>query len=104
MTVATMPPMSIHTALSVGDPVKNLETSELNEFMALIPNIISTIPPTRKPMETILFMRVLFHDCDSGDVGWYFDLAYTRHRPVIKLTSTMTIATTNKTWMKPPIV
>ena len=34
MTAAMMPPMSIQIALSVGDPVKNLETSELNEFVA----------------------------------------------------------------------
>jgi hypothetical protein len=31
---ATTPPISIQTALSVGDPVKNLEISELKEFIA----------------------------------------------------------------------
>ena len=30
---AMAPPMSIQTALSVGDPVKNLETSELKELV-----------------------------------------------------------------------
>jgi hypothetical protein len=35
--------MSIQTALSVGDPAKNGETSELNEFVALVP-IKGTIP------------------------------------------------------------
>jgi hypothetical protein len=31
---AATPPMSIQTALSVGEPVKNLDRSELNEFVA----------------------------------------------------------------------
>jgi hypothetical protein len=34
MMPATRPPMSIQMALLVGDPVKNLETSELNELVA----------------------------------------------------------------------
>ena len=51
-----MPPMSIQTALSVGDPVKNLETSELNEFVALIPMTMSTMPPTSRAREMILFI------------------------------------------------
>ena len=54
--VATIPPMSIQTALSVGEPVKNRETSELKELVALMPIIMSTTPPTRKAMETILFI------------------------------------------------
>ena len=37
MMAAMAPPMSIQTALSVGDPVKNLETSELKELVALTP-------------------------------------------------------------------
>jgi len=53
---ATTPPMSIQTALSVGEPVKNLETSELKEFMALIPNIMSAMPPTSRTIETSLFI------------------------------------------------
>jgi hypothetical protein len=56
MTVAMMPPMSIQMALSVGDPEKNLDTSELKEFVALIPKIMSTIPPTSRAIETILFI------------------------------------------------
>ena len=43
-------------ALSVGEPVKNLETSELNEFVALIPMTMSTTPPTSRARETILFI------------------------------------------------
>lgn len=34
---AITPPMSIQTALSVGEPVKNLDTSEVKEFVALTP-------------------------------------------------------------------
>jgi hypothetical protein len=55
-----MPPMRIQMALSVGDPVKNLETSELKEFVALIPTMMSTTPPTSRARETILFITT-FH-------------------------------------------
>jgi hypothetical protein len=51
-----MPPMSIQTALSVGDPVKNLETSELKEFMALTPTTTSTTPPASRIIEIIRFI------------------------------------------------
>ena len=53
-----MPPINIQTALSVGEPVKNLDTSELKEFMALIPKIMSTTPPTSRARETILFITI----------------------------------------------
>jgi hypothetical protein len=56
MTAAMVPPISIQMALSVGDPVKNRETSEPNEFMALIPKIMSTTPPTSRAREIILFI------------------------------------------------
>ena len=55
---ATVPPRSIQTALSVGDPVKNRETSELNESVALMPMIISTTPPTSRAREKALFIMV----------------------------------------------
>ena len=55
-TVATMPPMSIQMALSVGEPVKNWDTSELKEFVALMPTIMSTTPPTRRAREKVLFI------------------------------------------------
>lgn len=58
--VATIPPMSIQMALSVGDPVKNLETSEPKEFVALIPMIISTMPPTSRASEASLFIIMTF--------------------------------------------
>ena len=45
-----MPPIKSHIALLVGDPVKNRETSELNESDALIPKMISTIPTTSSAM------------------------------------------------------
>ena len=44
-----MPPISIQTALSVGDPVKNFETSEVNEWVPLMPVMMSTMPPTSEP-------------------------------------------------------
>lgn len=40
-----MPPISIQTALFVGEPVKNRETSELKEFVALIPMMTNMMPP-----------------------------------------------------------
>jgi len=55
-TAETMPPMSIQTALSVGDPVKNRETSELNELVALTPMMMSTTPPASSAREMILFI------------------------------------------------
>lgn len=56
-TIAAMiPPMSIQTALSVGAPVKNLETSELKESMAAIPKAMSTMPPTTSAKEMELFI------------------------------------------------
>jgi len=57
-TAATMPPMSIHTALSVGDPVKNLDTSELNELVAFTPMTMRTRPPATRARERILFIIV----------------------------------------------
>jgi hypothetical protein len=53
---AIAPPMSIQTAQLVGDPVKNRETSELKELVALTPMTISTIPPTSSTRAMILFM------------------------------------------------
>ena len=52
---AMIPQMSIQMALSVGEPVKNRDTSELNEFVALMPMMMSTIPPMSSARETILF-------------------------------------------------
>jgi len=44
------PPIRSQIALLVGDPVKNRETSELNESDALNPKMISTIPTTNSAM------------------------------------------------------
>jgi hypothetical protein len=48
--------MSVQTALSVGDPVKNLETSELKELVALNPMMMSAMPPTSSAREMILLI------------------------------------------------
>jgi hypothetical protein len=55
--IATTPPTSIHIALSVGEPVKNREMSELNDFDAATPKIVRRIPPARIDSETALFME-----------------------------------------------
>jgi hypothetical protein len=52
VTDAAVPPTSNHIVLSVGEPVKKREMSELSEFDALTPNTINTIPPTRSASET----------------------------------------------------
>jgi len=54
--------MSIHTALSVGDPVKNLDTSEAKAWVALKPRTMSTIPPMSSVREKSLFIIVLLSD------------------------------------------
>ena len=48
--------MSIQIDLSVGYPVKNLEISELKEWMALNTRTINTTPAMIKARERILFM------------------------------------------------
>jgi hypothetical protein len=55
--IATTPPTSIHIALSVGEPVKNREMSELNDFDAETPKIKRRIPPARIASDTALFMK-----------------------------------------------
>jgi hypothetical protein len=55
-TAATMPLTKSQMALSVGEPVKNRDTSELKESEALTPQIIITIPPTSTATNILLFM------------------------------------------------
>ena len=55
MAAAAIPPMSIQMALSVGEPVKNRKTSELNDFVTFTPTTMNTIPPTKRAMEMALF-------------------------------------------------
>ena len=55
--------ISIQTALSVGEPVKNLETSELNEFVALTPTTMRTMPPAISAREMILFIMAFEWVC-----------------------------------------
>lgn len=57
-TDATTPPTNIQIALSVGDPVKKREMSEVNDVDAMMPKIMSRIPPARSASETALFMFV----------------------------------------------
>jgi hypothetical protein len=57
MMDSTTPPINIHIALSVGEPVKNRETSEPSDFYALIPKIISSTPPARSANEMTLFIE-----------------------------------------------
>jgi hypothetical protein len=58
MSAATMPPINIHTALSVGEPVKKRDTSELKEFVALMPTTMRAIPPMRMASDNILFIVI----------------------------------------------
>jgi len=53
---ATAPPVSIQMDRLVGDPVKNLETSEAGAFNAFRPKIISMIPTVRTAMARGLFI------------------------------------------------
>ena len=48
---STTPPISIHMALSVGDPVKNREMSEPSDFDALMPKTSSSTPAARNASE-----------------------------------------------------
>jgi hypothetical protein len=55
-TVAATPPTNIHIDLSVAEPLKNREMSELVESYALIPKIRRRIPPARTASEIALFI------------------------------------------------
>src|SRR5512140_639960 len=68
-TAATAPPMSIQTALSVGDPVKNLETSELKELVALNPMMIRTMPPASSAGKMSLFIKAKSPFLPAGFAG-----------------------------------
>jgi hypothetical protein len=57
MMLAAIPPMSIQTVLSVGDPVKKRDTLEPRELLALIPKPIRRIPTASNAMQTGLFMQ-----------------------------------------------
>jgi len=53
---AATPPTNIHIALSVGEPVKKREMSELNDVVAMRPNTTSRIPAARRASEIALLM------------------------------------------------
>src|ERR1700674_611107 len=71
---ATTPPSNIHIALSVGEPVKKREMSEVNDVDAITPNTISTIAPARRASETALLMffplKLLTTPAMTGLMGW----------------------------------
>src|SRR5206468_1626455 len=56
ITLATAPPIISHMALSVGEPVKVRETSELNEWFAWSPKNKRIIPPASRATEIALFI------------------------------------------------
>jgi hypothetical protein len=58
-TVTTTPPSNIHIDLSVAEPVKNREMSELDESYALMPKINRRMPPARTASEIALFIYIL---------------------------------------------
>ena len=47
----TIPPISNHMVLSVGEPVKNRDTPELNDSEALTPQMINKIPTINSTTE-----------------------------------------------------
>jgi len=53
---ATAPPINIHIALSVGEPVKKREMSELNDVVAMTPNTMRRMPTARRASEIALLM------------------------------------------------
>jgi hypothetical protein len=56
-TAATAPPTTIQMALSVGEPLKNFDTSELKDVEALMPKASRTMPPTRRAIAIGLFIK-----------------------------------------------
>jgi hypothetical protein len=56
-TVAVTPPTNIHIDLSVAEPVKNREMSELEELYASMPKIRRRMPPARSASEIALIME-----------------------------------------------
>jgi hypothetical protein len=55
--VPTTPPTNIHIDLSVAEPVKNREMSELEELYASMPKIRRRMPPARSASEIALIME-----------------------------------------------
>jgi len=73
-------------ALSVGEPVKNLETSELNEFVALIPMTMSTYSTNEQSQR-----NNFIHSGFQGVCASFIPTCHTRLRAEMKLASTMTV-------------
>lgn len=83
MTPVSIPPSNSQIDRSVGAPVKNRATSELNDSMALMPKMASMMPTTNKAIDALRFMT-------SQSVD------HTGERPVMMRTSTSTTATTSR--------
>jgi hypothetical protein len=57
-TVTTAPPSKSHIDLSVAEPVKSREMSELVESYAVMPKINRRMPPARTANEIALFIEI----------------------------------------------
>ncbi|GDY13828.1 hypothetical protein LBMAG53_27060 [Planctomycetota bacterium] len=55
--ISAAPPITIQIDLSVGEPVKNLETLEENESIAMRPKTTKAIPAMSRIKERALFTR-----------------------------------------------
>lgn len=53
-----IPPINNQTDLLVGEPVKNLDTSELNDSKAVTPMTINTTPTTNNATDIPLFINI----------------------------------------------
>jgi hypothetical protein len=58
-TVATAPPTTIQMALSVGEPLKNFDTSEVKDVEALMPKASRIMPPTNSAIAIGLFIEAI---------------------------------------------
>ncbi len=56
ITAAMIPPINIHMALFVGEPVNVRETLELKEFDAFTPKMIKTIPAVSSAINMALYI------------------------------------------------
>jgi len=92
-TVATTPPINIYIDLSVAEPVKNREISELDESYALMPKIKRRMPPARTASEIALFI-----DNSSFDFPYFApQTSHTGFLPLMTLTKITTMAITRRT-------
>jgi len=77
-----MPPNNSHMDLSVGEPVKKRDTSELNESDAFRPNTIITMPAANSASPIPLFIMFLISCRDSPGGFQSFLLTVSKSRVV----------------------